>query len=65
MSDELDKEKDPVNQTRSSKLRQLVQMKNLERMELVENYDGPRGFGDSRKSTKSYYTSKNSMVKEE
>ncbi len=54
-----------VQQTRSSQLRQLTMLKAKERMDLVDSYNGPRGFGDSRKATKSYYTSKNTILNEE
>jgi hypothetical protein len=54
-----------VHQTRTSQLRQQTVMKAKERMDLVDNYNGPAGFGDSRKSTKSYYTSKNTILNEE
>ncbi len=54
----------PKNFTRTAALRQKTQNKMKDRIELVENYVGPT-FGDSRKATKSQYTSKNSMLKEE
>ncbi len=60
-----DRGKEMVQQTRSSQLRQLTMLKAKERMDLVDSYNGPRGFGDSRKATKSYYTSKNTILNEE
>jgi hypothetical protein len=54
-----------VTQTRSTNLRQQLVNKKIERMELVDNYNGPPSHGDSRKSVKSLYTSKNSILNEE